>query len=118
MNKFISNILEESEESIDDFFKPKNLKSRQEKRLKQLEIECQKKYHMSIDELKSIYFSIFDQMKKAERIRAKKNFDIEEAMKVHFIPTTISGAINGGFYWAQAPEGHNYWQKIFSKYNK
>jgi len=31
MNKFISNILKESEESIDDFFKPKNLKSREEK---------------------------------------------------------------------------------------
>jgi len=31
MNKFISNILKESNESIDDFFKPKNLKSREEK---------------------------------------------------------------------------------------
>ena len=31
MYKFISDILKESEEDIDDFFKPKNLKSREEK---------------------------------------------------------------------------------------
>ena len=43
MNNFISNILKENEESIDDFFKPKNLKSRKIKFEKQKEIELKRK---------------------------------------------------------------------------
>ena len=41
-------------ENIDDFFKPKNLKSREEKHFKELEIECQEEFHMSVDKLKNI----------------------------------------------------------------
>jgi len=116
MNKLISNILKENEEDIDDFFKPKNLKSREEKLEKRLKIECQKKFHMSIDELKNIYFSLYDQMKEPEKSQAKNNFDIERTME-YPIPETISDAIEFGFQWVKTPEGFIYWDKIHNRYN-
>jgi len=42
MNKLISNILKENDEDIDDFFKPKNLKSREEKIKKESELFLKK----------------------------------------------------------------------------
>ena len=116
MNKFISNILKESEENIDDFFKPKNLKSREEKRFKELEIECQKKFHISLDRLKGIYFSFFNQLNEPERSKAKKDFDIEFAVKCG-VPKTILDAINNGVNWG-VPGGYEYWIHIYDEYKR
>ena len=54
MNKFISNILKENEESIDDFFKPKNLKSREEKYEKEKQ-ELLNKLKIGLSKIKSDY---------------------------------------------------------------
>jgi len=98
---FIHKILKESEESIDDFFKPKNLKSREEK--------VEKK-------TKDIYFSFFDKMNEPERTQAKNNFVMDEAMLEGATPTTISNALRLGFVWGKTPEGLKYWDEIWEKY--
>ena len=103
MNKFISNILKENEESIDDFFKPKNLKSREERYLKEKE------------KIRNIYFSFYDQMDEPEQTQAKDNFDVESE-EDNSLPNSISEAINYGFQWHEAPEGSKYWSIIFDKY--
>jgi len=104
MNKFIKNILEENdEENIDDFFKPKNLKSREEKYLKD------KEKH------RNIYFSFFDQMDEPERSRAKAFLDINNAMSAP-LPCTISDAIVDGIDWVLSPGGVKYWGRICTKY--
>ena len=54
MNKFISNILKENDENIDDFFKPKNLKSREERHLKEIQ-EFPSKITASLSKIKSDY---------------------------------------------------------------
>ena len=106
---------ENEEENIDDFFKPKNLNSRQEKYEKEFEAECQEIFNMSIDKLKSIYFSFYDQMNEPEKSQAKNNFNIEAPMS-NDIPKSISDAIGCGFYWFETPEGNKYWNIIFVKY--
>jgi len=55
-------------ENIDDFFKPKNLKSREEKYLKEKE------------KLREIYFLFYDHMQEPERSELKNIFDIEYAI--------------------------------------
>ena len=118
MHELIKNILKESEENIDDFFKPKNLKSREEKLRKELEFKCQEIFHMSVDELKNIYFSFYDQLDEPEKTKAKNNWDIEFAMK-HSIPKTISDAIIKGFHWVVGSSGSAYyWNKIYKKYKQ
>ena len=100
MNKLIKKILKENEESIDDFFKPKNLKSREEK------------YE---NKIRDIYFSFFDQMNEPERTQAKKNFNIKFA-SFWDMPTTICNAINSGFEWINTPEIPDYWGRVYKKY--
>ena len=112
MNKFISDILKENEESIDDFFKPKNLNSREEKLKKKLEILCQEKFHMSIDKLKSIYFPFYDKMDEPYRTKAKNNWDAGNAIDF-FIPKTIYDAVVYGFDWGESPQRYEYWEKIY-----
>jgi len=115
MNKLISNILKENEEDIDDFFKPKNLKSRERKTYEKFEAKCQETFHMSVDELRSIFFSLYDQMDEPERTKAKNDFDIENVMG-YFIPRTIFESIIGGFAWYETPDGSKYWSIIADKY--
>ena len=109
-------VLKENDESIDDFFKPKNLKSREEKYEKELEAECQEKYHMSIDKFKNIYFSFFDQMDEPERAWAKECFDIDSAIK-YGLPEKIDEAILQGVHLNSDKHGGlAYWRKIYNKY--
>jgi len=50
MNKLIKNIIKESEEDIDDFFKPKNINSREEKYKKEL-FQIVNKWGTNIDDV-------------------------------------------------------------------
>jgi len=78
---FIKNIIKESEENVDDFFKPKNLKSREEKRLKEYQVSLFKvktglskikydyeneNYHSEHEEL---FLNIFSKLHVHEDIR-------------------------------------------------
>ena len=96
------------------FFKPKNIEERKIQYEKELEAECQEKYHMSIDKFKNIYFSFFDQMDEPEKTKAKNNFDVTHAIN-YPEPRKISDAIFSGFQWGKTPEGWPHWKKIWMK---
>jgi len=57
---------------MNKFLKPKNIEERKIQYEEELEIEYQRRFHMSIDEFKGIYFSFYDQMNEPERTKAKK----------------------------------------------
>ena len=65
---------------------------------------------MNKTELKSIYFSFFDQLTPEHAEKAKANYD-EDWHK--FEPKTHQSAVIFGFEWTESPEGKTYWGDIF-----
>ena len=81
---------------MEDFFKPKNLKSRQEKIEREDEILCQQKFGMSTSKLKEIYFHFFDQLTYPYKIELKKHLPTTSIL-CDDIPKTIFDALYFGF---------------------
>jgi len=99
------------------FLKPKNIKERKLQYEEDIRNECQEKFHMSIDELKSVFFSLYNQLPEPERSKAKNNFDIKFLIEYATgIQKTISFAIRFGFKWDETFEGFDYWDTLWEKY--
>ncbi len=65
---------------------------------------------MKEQELKQIYFKLYDELPEPYRTQAKDNWNYE--FTEERFPDDLEGAVIFGFDWEESPQGEDYWNDV------